>query len=444
MDRFEHLSDAQLEQYGTATTGSSGEAARTSGDVTGSFGNAEVDRHLEDCPECRTRLLQHLRLHFAPLAEPSVKTEPSAGCPSKETFQNLAAGLSVAPADPVQLIQHASQCDHCGPLLHELTDIFYDDLSPEDAALLAQLKTSSPAWQSATFAKMQAAAGVSESAIAASKSAAASAPGSRPRGTQDAETQRKRDAKGWIPSPAAATGASSASAGVSFFRFPRLQWVIMPTALAACAAIAFSIWWTQRGTPEKVEMLLAQAYTEQRTMEMRIPYAEHADFKQTRSGDTASLLSSPAALRKAADLIAANLKKNPDDPRWLMLSARLDLLDWRYKSAFSTLNKIDDEKVEDSPDFRLTRSLALYQKAEIEHDPQSYGQVVDLLGETLQKSPDDPVALFNQAVACEKLFMYECAVSDYDHFLKVDPNSGWASEAREHSNRIQEKKSLAP
>jgi tetratricopeptide (TPR) repeat protein len=218
---------------------------------------------------------------------------------------------------------------------------------------------------------------------------------------------------------------------------------MMPAALAACAAIAFSIWWIQRDTPEKVEKLLAQAYTEQRTMEMRIPYAEHADFKQTRSGDTASLLSSPAALRKAADLIAANLKKNPDDPKWLMLSARLDLLDWRYKSALSTLNKIDDEKVEDSPDFRLARSLALYQKAEIEHDPQSYGIVVDLLGKTLQRSPDDPIALFNQAVACEKLFMYECAVNDYDHFLKVDPNSAWASEAREHRDHVKEKKTSA-
>jgi tetratricopeptide (TPR) repeat protein len=130
---------------------------------------------------------------------------------------------------------------------------------------------------------------------------------------------------------------------------------------------------------------------------------------------------------------------NPDDPKWLMLSARLDLLDWRYKSALSTLNKIDDQNVEDSPEFRLTRSLALYQKAEIEHDPQSYGQVVDLLGKTLQKSPDDPVALFNQAVACEKLFMYECAVSDYDHFLKVDPNSGWAGEAREHLDYLKKK-----
>jgi tetratricopeptide (TPR) repeat protein len=139
-------------------------------------------------------------------------------------------------------------------------------------------------------------------------------------------------------------------------------------------------------------------------------------------------------------VIAANLKKNPDDPQWLLLSARLDLLDWKYQSSISTLNKIDDEKVEESPEFRLTQSLALYEKAEIEHDPQSYGQAVDLLGKTLQKTPDDSVALFNQAVACEKLYMYECATSDYERLLKSDPNSGWSAEAREHLKLIKEKK----
>src|SRR6185369_12739189 len=165
-----------------------------------------------------------------------------------------------------------------------------------------------------------------------------------------------------------------------------------------------------------------------------------ADFKQTRSADTGSILSSPAALRRAADRIESNLEKNPDDTRWLLLKARLDLLDWRYQSALSTLTKIDDTDSANSAEFRMTKSLALYEKAEIEHDSQSYGEVVDLLGKTLQNAPDDPIALFNQAVACEKLHMYECAIRDYEHFLKGDPSSDWSAEARDHLNHIKEKK----
>src|SRR5262249_29988459 len=195
--------------------------------------------------------------------------------------------------------------------------------------------------------------------------------------------------------------------------------------------------------PEKVEKLLAQAYTEQRTMEMMIPYATHSDLKQVRSGENTSVLNSPEPMRKAAERIARSLKQNPGDASWLMLSARLDLLDWRYSSALATLNTINDAKIIDSPEYRMTQALAFYQKAEIEHDAQSYGQVIDLTRDTLEKIPDDPIALFNQAVACEKLYLYECSISDYERYLKIDSASGWAGETREHLKRIQEKKTSA-
>ena len=432
--QFEHLTDAQIEHYGDRT---SGEGPNQNGLET----DQAIETHLADCAGCRIRVLEFHRSRFGLMSDPSssapsnpgypiqgnpdssrgAETEPGGksslsptnldllylgrsdehrptpDCPTADSLSDLAAGLS-SSTDAPRLTQHAAQCPHCGPILRAFTEDFSDDLSPEDQALLSQLKSSTPEWQKKMAQQM------------------AGAVSSTPSTTS-------------IPSTKSA----------SLFRLPSLKWVLAPVALAATAVIAFFIWNAQRDTPQKVERLLAQAYTEQRTMEMRIPYAAHSDFKQTR-GDSSSLLSSPEALRKATDVIAANLKKTPDDPNWLMLSARLDLLDWRYQSALSTLNKIDDEKLEDSSAFRLTQSLALYEKAEIEHDPQSYGQVVDLLGKILQKNADEGVALFNQAVACEKLFMYECATKDYERFLKIDPNSSWAGEARNHLNRIKEKK----
>ena len=181
--------------------------------------------------------------------------------------------------------------------------------------------------------------------------------------------------------------------------------------------MAFGIWYTQRDTPEKVEKLLAQAYTEQRTMEMRIPYAEHSDIRQKRSGEPESILNLPVSFRKSAELIDLQLKKNHDDPGWLLLKARLELLEWNYKQALVVLDKIDDPKTIASPEMRMTRALALYQQAEWEPErrDQTYGEVINLFGKTLQSTPDDPVALFDRALACEKIYAYECASADLEH-----------------------------
>jgi tetratricopeptide (TPR) repeat protein len=236
------------------------------------------------------------------------------------------------------------------------------------------------------------------------------------------------------------TPSSKFTSSISRPRFFRLKWLLVPAGAIACALIAFFVWNAQRETPEKVEKLLAQAYAEQRTMEMRIPYAAHADFKQTR-GDNASLLSSPEALRKATDVIAAKLKKNPDDPQWLLLSARLDLLDWNYRTALKALDRLTFDPIGSSPQYALSRGLALYEKAESESPGrQSYAEAVDWFGKALHEQPNNSVVLFNQAVACEKILAFDCASSDWERLLRIEKDPGWISEARQHLTAIQEKK----
>lgn len=206
---------------------------------------------------------------------------------------------------------------------------------------------------------------------------------------------------------------------------------------AVCAVVVFIVWYSLRSNPERVEKQLAQAYTERRTLQMRIPYAAHSEFHQLKSGEDESLLVAPESLERAASEIRSRLKKNPKDPEWLLLGARLDLLDWRYKAALTALDRIGAGV--DTPGTRLTRALAMFEKGEMEHDDQAYAEVVDLMGKTLQGTPDDSIALFNQGIACEKLRMYECASRDYEHVIKVEKDSGWVGEAREHLNRIRDK-----
>jgi hypothetical protein len=398
-----------------------------------------------------------------------VNTASTPDCPSQDALRQLAAGL-LANNVAHKLTNHAATCDHCGPLLRVYTEDFSEDFSPQEQAVLAKLQSSSAEWQRKTAQEMILAAAAVNAPVISANQAASFA-------KENATTAKENPSPGdniggprKNPSPASEdagitsqdAGITSQDAGVTSVTagtatsLPKKsssdpgwkpgfwKWALIPAATAACAAIAFGIWYTQRDTPEKVEKLLAQAYTEKRTMEMRIPYAAHADFKQKRSGESESILNLPPSLRKSAELIDLQLEKNPDNPTWLLLQARFELLEWNYKQALVALAKIEDTKVIDSPEMSMTRALALYEQAELESErrDQAYGEVVNLTGKIIQHTPDDPVALFNRALACEKIYAYECAIADYEHLLKIGPGNGWDQEIQDHLNRIREKKTL--
>lgn len=434
-EQSEHLTDAQIENYGEGISGAGAEP-----DV--------VEEHLAKCPACCERLLSFQRVQMGLLEEPelagsglpisrdfpalsgsdslkdqNVNRATTSACPSKSDLRDLAAG--VCPEETAStLIQHAATCDRCGALLRTYAEDFSEDLSEDEEALLQKTKAALPEWHKQTAREMMKAGGM-ETPAGAERGATL---GGELRIDRELRVERSDERAARPEKPPRR-------------RFP-WKWALIPATTAACAVIAFGLWYRQRDTPEKVEKLLAQAYTEQRTMEMRWPGAEHADFNQERSGNRESMLTSPAALRKAADLIDSHLKKNPDDPTWLLLSARFKVMEWNYNPALMALDKIEDDKVINSPDMRMTRALALYEQAELEPErkAQSYGEIINIMGKTLQETPQDPSALFNRATACEKIQAYECAVDDYQRLLALEKSGKWSHEAADHLNRIREKK----
>jgi tetratricopeptide (TPR) repeat protein len=225
------------------------------------------------------------------------------------------------------------------------------------------------------------------------------------------------------------------------------KWLTAPAFAAVCAIIALAsvggIWYARRDTPEKAAQQLAKVYTDDRTLEMRIPDAKYADFNQTRSGESKSRLNAPDSMNEAIASISRHLKKEPDNPQWLMLSARFDLLDWNPKSALTTLEQINEPQVTASPEYLMTRALALYEEAKITNEKQDYDLAVELLSKALQKSPDDPVLLFNRAIACEKILAYECAIRDWNRFLQIEKDPKWLSDGRNHLDKLKEKKTPA-
>ena len=87
------------------------------------------------------------------LTDQQVNTASTPDCPSADDLRQLSAGLL---PDPVadKLTRHAATCDHCGPLLRAYTEDFSDDFSPEEQAVLANLQSSSAAWQKKTARQM--------------------------------------------------------------------------------------------------------------------------------------------------------------------------------------------------------------------------------------------------------------------------------------------------
>jgi negative regulator of sigma E activity len=80
----------------------------------------------------------------------------------------------------------------------------------------------------------------------------------------------------------------------SLFDWPRPAF-----AAAALAVLIVSVWVGVRALhPPSAEQLLAQAYTERRTIEPRIPGAKHAPLVQQR-GTSPSSLEKPSVLLKA-------------------------------------------------------------------------------------------------------------------------------------------------
>jgi hypothetical protein len=55
-------------------------------------------------------------------------------------------------------------------------------------------------------------------------------------------------------------------------------------------------------------------------------------------------MNTPPALSEAEGKISRQLSTNPDDPEWLALKVRADLLDWNYesamRSAFATVRRV--------------------------------------------------------------------------------------------------------
>jgi len=352
--------------------------------------NGEIQQHIEVCPDCCLKVQMH-RSAQNDIFRISARADIASGldCVAETEWLKLATGV-LPEMRAGDLLKHASQCGHCGPLLKEAMDTLSDEVTPSEEQMLASLRSARSDWQGRMARTLQ---------------------GKAPERTS---SENARLLRRWFFSPRPAL------------------------AVAGFAAVIAAIWLGFHiSHAPSVEGLLAQSYTEHRTLEVRIAGAKFAPLRVERAQGESNL-DKPASLLKAEALISENLRQSPNDTAWLRAKAQADLLDHNYESAIKSL-ELALESQPNSPPLLTDLASAYFERGEATNRPIDYGNALECLGKALGKAPDDPLALFNRAVVAEKLFLYSQAVDDWEHYLRVEPTGDWANDARRHLAGVKEK-----
>jgi hypothetical protein len=109
--------------------------------------------HLNACEICHARVREQERaMERLALLKPNAPGAPSPQCPPDIVWIEVAAGITTENSD--NYVNHAVQCDHCGPLLREAIADFAEELTPEEEARIANLSSSAAGWQTKIAARL--------------------------------------------------------------------------------------------------------------------------------------------------------------------------------------------------------------------------------------------------------------------------------------------------
>jgi len=327
--------------------------------------------------------------------EPDVRLQKLAGgarkgrekaCPSAEEWAALAAGL-VETGRRDSLLDHASRCDSCGALLHALVEDFSGDVSEAEQQSLDALESPSPEWQ-------------------------------RKMSTQMAE-------------------AASRDRIIPMRIRPWLAKAAMIALVAASGWLAWNRWMAR-----DPESLLAQAYTQQRPFEFRIPRAEQAPVRVKR-GAAGAPFNRPPALIEADSEIAGGLENDSSNVRWLQLRARSELLAGDPDKAITALDRALSQKPGDA-DLLAEMGVAYALRAERQNQSADYAQSEQFLVRSLDAKPNRVEAVFNLALVYQRMNRFAEAEREWRRYLELDRGGTWRREAQNHLTEVQQKNPSRP
>ena len=353
----------------------------------------EARQHLESCNICQSELQAHTE-EDGRLARLQLKPSAARGpnCPRDSDWLMIASGITRG-SEAEALVQHSATCDHCGPLLREALADFAEEVSSEEEEVVAGLRSSSPEWQERMAVDL-------------------------------AKSRLTRRIFVWVREHLPA--------------LPRIPLWTYPAGAAALCGAALLFYVQQ----PSVDRLLAAAYTDQRTFELRIPDAAYAPVRMVRGSSGRSRLDRPSALLEGEARIARELMKDPRSPRWLESRGRAELLERDYDSAIASFRKALEFQP-NSYSAITDLASAFFERAEADNSQADYSLAIESLSRALNMKPDDPVALFNRAVVYERVHLYGRAIEDWQHYLRVDRTSAWIREANQRLADVERASNLS-
>jgi tetratricopeptide (TPR) repeat protein len=352
---------------------------------------SELSDHATACPACGLEVHAQRAVHTSVKGlVSSVTSERTSDCPSEEKWLPLSAGV-FSRQDAAPLLEHASSCDYCGRLLRETTEALAPEQSDQSRDVVRQLASSDPRWQRELALRLR-----------------------------DLSLPAREAARSQTPS--------------AFDRvWPHLagkwtRWVLVG-ASALLMALGIGLWVeSTRSSLLATNRLIAQAYSEQRTLVPRFEDARYGPLRQER-GELNSQIDLPQALKDAKVQIAGELSRNSTNPGWLQAKARVDLLEHHHQAAIEALQQAVTSLPDDSS-LNVDLAIAYFERAEATGQAEDYERASQLLNRALEKNPTDIVALFNRALVDEGSKKYSEAIRDWDRYLGLDPESEWADEAK--------------
>jgi tetratricopeptide (TPR) repeat protein len=194
-------------------------------------------------------------------------------------------------------------------------------------------------------------------------------------------------------------------------------------------------WWKMVNTPER---LLADAYSSARIFDLRMPGAGFAEVKapmHLRGGPQAK---EPAKLTEARERIDMNLAAAPEDPHWLELEARSDVMEEKFDTAIEIL----DHQVSAGPvtsSLLLDDAVAYFQRGTATGSDSDRAMALDLMRRADEMAPSDTVVLFNEAVAMEDRGQLMNAVETWNRYLRFERDARWLAEGRRRLAALEQK-----
>jgi hypothetical protein len=200
-------------------------------------------------------------------------------------------------------------------------------------------------------------------------------------------------------------------------------------------AVLATVWWRQENSPER---LLAEAYTQSRQFDLRLPGAGFAPItpgKQVRGGISDN---EPVPLLTARAAIERKLQQSATDAHWLQLEARAEILEGRYDEAIDTLDRL----LAAGPvtaSLLMDDGMAYYLRGTATGSENDRATSLDDLRRADELAPGDPVILFNEAILMEDRGQVMNAVETWNRFLKFERDPKWLDEGRKRLGSLEEK-----